>query len=197
MVGALLTADFIAPPPAGTEPVNEKFLPVFTLIDQLDAQYQRDKTLEPGTHLHLLLLGVARPFTGRQVAQHLIAACEENGRRKGYRAAVTEASGSVSQHIFRKQGYADHFQISYQDYRYEGAPLFGVSAENSAAGRKIQSLIEKSSASQKNRAVRRSFGEPLESSTRRREDLRATGRLYRALKGSARRYDLLRGVPKF
>lgn len=124
MVGALLTTDFTTPPPASTGQANEKFLPVFTLIDQLDAQYQRDKTLEPGTHLHLLLLGVARPFTGRQVAQHLIAACEENGRRKGYRVAVTEATGSVSQHTFRKQGYADRFQIFYQEYRYQGAPVF-------------------------------------------------------------------------
>jgi GNAT superfamily N-acetyltransferase len=95
-----------------------------TLLDQLDAQYQRDKTIEPGAYLHLLLLGVARPFTGRKVAQHLITACEENGRRKGYRVAVTEASGSVSQHILRKQGYAGRLQMSYQEYRYQGMPVF-------------------------------------------------------------------------
>jgi GNAT superfamily N-acetyltransferase len=124
MVGALLTTDFTAPPPAGIQQASEKFLPMFTLLDQLDARYQRDKIIEPGVYLHLLLLGVARPFTGRQVAQRLIAVCEENGRRKGYRMAVTEASGNVSQHIFRKQGYADRFQMSYQEYRYEGMPVF-------------------------------------------------------------------------
>lgn len=124
MVGAVLATDFTAPPPAGIEQGSEKFLPVFTLIDQLDTQYQQDKTIEPGTDLHILLLGVARYFTGRRVAQYLIAACEENARRKGYRRAVTEASGSVSQHIFRKLGYTDRSQISYQEYRYQGAPVF-------------------------------------------------------------------------
>ncbi|HEX6863326.1 MAG TPA: GNAT family N-acetyltransferase [Thermoanaerobaculia bacterium] len=124
MVGAVLATDFTAPPPAGGEQGSEKFLPVFTLIDQLDAQYQQDKAIEPGTDLHILLLGVARSFTGRQVAQRLVAACEENARRKGYRRAVTEASGSVSQHVFRKLGYAERSQISYQEYRYEGAPVF-------------------------------------------------------------------------
>lgn len=124
MVGASLATDFTAPPPAGGEPPSEKFLPVFTLIDQLDAQYQRDKTIEPGKYLHLLLLGVARPFMGQQVAQHLVAACEDNARRKGYRVVVTEATGSVSQHIFRKQGYTARFEISYQEYRYQGSPVF-------------------------------------------------------------------------
>lgn len=124
MMGAFLAADFTAPSPPGIEHVSEKFLPTFTLLDQLDADYRRNKTIAPGTYLHLLLLGVARPFTGRQVAQHLVAACEENGRRKGYRVAVTEASGSVSQRIFRKQGYADCFQVSYQEYRYQGIPVF-------------------------------------------------------------------------
>lgn len=124
MVGAVLAADFTAPPPEHGEPPSEKFLPVFTLIDQLDAQYQWDRRIEPGTHLHVLLVGVARPFMGRQVAQNLITACEDNARRKGYRVAVTEASGSVSQHIFRKLGYVERFRTSYQEYRYQGAPVF-------------------------------------------------------------------------
>lgn len=124
MAGALLATDFTTPPPAGIEQVGEKLLPIFTLLEQLDAQYQRDRIIEPGAYLHLYMLAVARPFTGRQVAQHLLDACEENGRRKGYRRAVAEATGSVSQHILRKRGYTDHFQISYQEYRYQGAPVF-------------------------------------------------------------------------
>lgn len=126
MAGAFLAADFTAPPPPGIENVSEKFLPMFTLLDQLDADYQRDKTIEPGSYLHLLLLGVTRRFTGRKVAQNLVTACEEIGRRKGYRVAVTEASGSVSQHIFRKRGYAGRLQISYQEYRYEGKPVYAA-----------------------------------------------------------------------
>lgn len=131
MMGAFLAADFTAPPPAGIEHVSEKLLPMFTLLDQLDAAYQRDKSIELGIYLHLLLLGVPRSFKGRQVAQHLVAACEENGRRKGYRVAVTEASGSVSQHIFRKQGYVDRCQVLYREYRYEGRPVFAAIAGHS------------------------------------------------------------------
>lgn len=124
MVGALLAEDFTAPPPPGIEQASEKLLPMFALLEQMDAQYQRDKTIEPGTYLHLHFLGVARPFTGRKVAQHLLAACQENGRRKGYRVAVTEASGSVSQNILRKQGFTERLQMPYQEYRYQGIPVF-------------------------------------------------------------------------
>ena len=124
MVGALLAEDFTAPPPPYFEQLSGKMRPIFALIGQLDAQYQQDRLIEPGAYLHLLLLGVARPFTRRQVGQDLLAACEENGRRKGYHTAFGEASGSVSQHILRKRGYIDRIQISYQEYRYEGTPVF-------------------------------------------------------------------------
>jgi len=124
MVGALLTEDSAAPPPSGIERLSRKFDPIVDILGQLDAEYRQGKAVPPGEWLHLFLLGVAPAFGGRRVAQGLVAACLENGARKGYRIAVTEATNSVSQHIFRKHGFVDRVQRSYRDHRYEGRAFF-------------------------------------------------------------------------
>jgi len=124
MVGALLTEDASSPPPSGVEHLTEKFAPTLDLMGQLDAEYLEGKTVPPGHWLHLFLLGVPQPFGGRGIGHQLVAACLENGGRKGYRLAVTEATSSTSQHIFRKHGFVERVRRSYRDHCYEGKTVF-------------------------------------------------------------------------
>ncbi|HEX7186524.1 MAG TPA: GNAT family N-acetyltransferase [Thermoanaerobaculia bacterium] len=124
MAGALLTEDASSAPPSGIERLSSKFDPVFDMLGQLDADYRRGRSVPPGEWLHLSLLGVAQPFGGRGVGQQLVASCLENGARKGYRLAVTEATSSASQHIFRKHGFVERVRRSYRDYRYHGEAVF-------------------------------------------------------------------------
>jgi len=131
MVGALLTDDWASPSPNGFERLTEKFAPTLDLMGQLDAEYLEGKTVPPGHWLHLFLLGVPKPFGGRGIAQQLVATCLENGVRRGYPLAVTEATSSTSQHIFRKHGFVERVRRSYRDHCYEGKAVF-VSIEGTA-----------------------------------------------------------------
>lgn len=124
MIGALLTEDSASPPPSGMDQLSGKFDPINDILGQLDTEYWRGQAAHPGDCLHLFLLGVARSFGGRGVAQQLVATCLENGLQRGYRLAVTEATNSVSQHIFRRLGFADRVRRSYRDYRFEGKATF-------------------------------------------------------------------------
>jgi len=127
LIGALLTEDCASPPPAGTDQVSRKFDPIFDILGQLDATYREGKAAQPGEWLHLFLLGVARSAGGRGVAQRLVTTCMENGAPHGYRLAVTEATNSVSQHIFRKLGFVERVRRSYLDHHFEGtAPFAGI-----------------------------------------------------------------------
>lgn len=72
----------------------------------------------------LLLLGVDETFGGRGVAQELVTSCLANGAQRGYKTAITEATNSVSQHIFRKQGFVKRVQRSCRDHRYKGRAYF-------------------------------------------------------------------------
>ena len=126
LAGALLTEDSASPPPSGLDRLSKKFDPIFDILGQLDTDYRQGKPVVTGESLHLFLLGVAETFGGRGVAQQLVTSCLANGVRRGYRTAVTEATNSVSQHIFRKQGFVDRVRRSYRDHRYEGQAFFAA-----------------------------------------------------------------------
>lgn len=124
MIGALLTEDSASALPDGMDRLSAKFDPIFDILGQLDTEYRGGETVHPGERLHLFLLGVARRFAGQGVAQQLVAACLENGARKGYRVAITEATNKASQHVFRKLGFVERVRRSYRDHRFDGQAVF-------------------------------------------------------------------------
>jgi len=124
LAGALLTEDSASALPNGMDRLSKKFEPIFDILGQLDGDYRQGSPAVPGESLHLFLLGVSDAFVGRGVAQQLVGVCVENGVRKGYTVAVTEATNNVSQHIFRKLGFIDRAQRSYRDHRYQGRSFF-------------------------------------------------------------------------
>ena len=129
MIGALLAEDSASVPPGELDQVSAKFNPIFDILGQLDAEYRGGRAMQPGESIHLFLVGVALGFAGKGVAQQLVADCLANGERKGYRVAVTEATNKTSQHVFRKQGFAERVQRSYKDHRFEGQAFFNSIAE--------------------------------------------------------------------
>jgi ribosomal protein S18 acetylase RimI-like enzyme len=124
VIGAMLTEDFALAPPEDIEHFSEKFGPILTLLDELDAQYKRGISLRVGEYLHLFMIAVTHKHSSEKVAQNLIQACLENGIRKGYKTAVTEATGVISQHIFRKCGFVDRLEIPYKTFTYQGSRIF-------------------------------------------------------------------------
>ena len=125
MIGALLAEDAASAPPSGFEQLSSKFSPIFDILGQLDTEYSAARPRRPGESLHLFLLGVAQGFAGRGIAQGLVAECLAYGRRKGYRVAVTEATNTTSQHVFRKLGFVERVQRSYGEHLFEGKSYFG------------------------------------------------------------------------
>jgi ribosomal protein S18 acetylase RimI-like enzyme len=139
LAGVLLTDDFASPPALDLRQISSKVLPIFSLLETLDAQFRKGTTISPGEYLHLFMLAVDGQFAGRGIGQELVKACLANGFRKGYRKALTEATGRVSQHVFRKQGFTDRFSVSYRDFLYEGKAVFA-----SIQGHESAILMERS-----------------------------------------------------
>jgi len=124
MAGVLLSEDGASAPPAGFDRLSPRFDPIFDILGQLDREYHGGTGPAPGEHLHLFLLGVAERFSGRGVARRLVTAALENGARRGYRVAVTEATNPTSQHIFRAAGFVERVRRSYGDHRFGGQAVF-------------------------------------------------------------------------
>lgn len=124
LVGALLAQDFSTPPPDGIADIAPSFAPIGALLDGLDDRYRASREIAPGTCLHLFMLGVARHGHGRGIADHLLKAGLANGKARGYRFAVGEATGNVSQHLCRKNGFRDVLAASYKDFVFDGRHVF-------------------------------------------------------------------------
>ena len=124
VAGVMLSDDFASPPASDPGQISSKLLPILSMLDGLDEQFRRGKTIAPGQYLHLFMLGVDSQFAGRGVGQGVVESSIENAVQMGYRIALTEATGRVSQHIFRKNGFVERFSMSYQDFIYENKKVF-------------------------------------------------------------------------
>lgn len=129
IAGALLTDDLAAALPDQYRRISEKFVPIDDMLRQLDSEYRKNRNIVRGECLHLFLLGVVPRFAGQGVAQHLVAESMANGARRGYRLAVTEATNTTSQHIFRKLGFTERVHRAYRDYRLHGHATFAPIAD--------------------------------------------------------------------
>lgn len=130
LIGAFLCEDAASEVPAGIDRISPKFDPIFDILGQLDQEYRAGLTIREGEALHLFLVGVAERFAGRGVAQRLVEGCLEQAARRGYRLAITEATNKISQHIFRKQGFAERVRRSYVEHRHGGRAVFASIAEH-------------------------------------------------------------------
>ena len=128
LAGALLALDAATPPPS-VDGLSPKFTPVMEIFGQLDAEIPDASPPAPGRIVNLLMLGVADGFARRGIAQELVRTCLANGLRAGYRQATTTATNPVSQHIFRKLGFATRAGVSYGDYRRDGVAVFASIAD--------------------------------------------------------------------
>jgi len=133
LAGVLFTEDFATPPALDLSRISPKFLPILSMLNSLDEQFRKGRTISPGKYLHLFMLAVDVSCAGQGIGQGLIQACIDNGSRKRYRTALTEATGKVSQHIFHKNGFVDRFRVSYGNFTYENRAVFAAIREHEEA----------------------------------------------------------------
>ena len=133
IAGVMLTDDFAVPSDLPPAAISDKFLPIMAMLDSLDERYRRGQPIIAGQYVHLFMLAVDERFAGQGIATQLVSTCLANSRRLGYTHAVTEATGIISQHVFRKLGFAERHRVCYQEYRYEGRKVFSSIRDHEAA----------------------------------------------------------------
>ena len=124
IIGAMVADDFAIEPPEEMRRLGDNFEPLWAGLDELDTQYKQGKILPKGEYLHFFLLAVDPRQSGKNVAKNLVQTCLENGIRKGYKTGIVEATGVVSQHIFRKFGFLDRFEAPYKTFTFQGRQVF-------------------------------------------------------------------------
>ncbi|MDD5411539.1 MAG: hypothetical protein PHF31_09015 [Methylobacter sp.] len=124
IIGAMISDDFASEPPEEIRRLGDNFEPVWAILDELDTQYMQGGILPKGEYLHFFLLAVDHRQTGKNVARNVVRICLENGVGKGYKTGIVEATGIVSQNIFRQSGFVDCFEIPYKTFTFQGRHAF-------------------------------------------------------------------------
>jgi ribosomal protein S18 acetylase RimI-like enzyme len=126
VIGVLLCDDFAAVMPENISAASERLSPILALLDELDTQYKRGKSVHLNQYLHLSMLAVRPQHKGKKIAQNLVEISLKNGIKRGYQKTVAAATGTISQHIFKKFNFVDQIIIPYKTFVYEDVQVFGL-----------------------------------------------------------------------
>lgn len=130
IIGVLLANDWGAASAAEIFPPDQKFNPVFALLDELESEYRQGKRIGINEYLHIEFLAVNREHRGRNIAHNLVAACLKNATSKGYQKAVSVVTNPTSHHIHKKFGFRDCLKIPYESFTYKGQKVFASLADS-------------------------------------------------------------------
>lgn len=126
IIGTMVTDDFAIEPPEELRQLKGNYAPLWAVLDELDTQYKQGKFVSKGEYLHLFLLAVDTRQSGKKIAQNLVKTSLEHGIRNGFKTGIVEASGLISQNIFRKFGFVDRFEASYNTFTFQGKQVFNA-----------------------------------------------------------------------
>jgi ribosomal protein S18 acetylase RimI-like enzyme len=129
LAGVVLGEDAAGPPPDPDVPLSPRFGPLAALFDELAAGQPTWHPESSGRVVHIAMLAVDTVFSGRGIGQQLVETCLLNAAGRGFDQAITEATGTASQHIFRKLGFETVAEQVYADFRLDGATPFATIAE--------------------------------------------------------------------
>ena len=125
LVGCLISEDFASVAPDGIESLPSEFDPILALLDALGREYKDSHPCRKNELLHEFLMGVYSEYTGRSIGYNLVAANHLLGQLKGFRGAIAEVTGPVSQRIFvDKHHYQILDSINYKEFEFRGKAYF-------------------------------------------------------------------------
>ncbi|AFM25694.1 GNAT family N-acetyltransferase [Desulfomonile tiedjei] len=104
--------------------------PVIALAAHLYNIYYQRIAQSPPDSLHIFMLAIQGPFRGKGIGHQLLKLSLEHARSWGYSRAVVEATGLVSQHIFRKAGFFPCVEVPYARFECDGKRPFANTGEH-------------------------------------------------------------------
>lgn len=125
VIGFLISEDLASEPPKGIEMISKKFHPIMALLNRLEEEYKKTRTVDKGEILHLFMGGVSQHYEGRNITTTLIEENLKLAKMKNFSYAIGEGTGKVVFHITRdKLGFNEKHAIEYKSFTYKGEKVF-------------------------------------------------------------------------
>ncbi|MDJ0842560.1 MAG: hypothetical protein QNK37_39035 [Acidobacteriota bacterium] len=136
VVGVRISEDFYdeleeSPEIPGLSP---KFFPLFTLLEELGAEYKKTHNWQHGKYIHMFMIAVEDGYQGRGIAPNMNKMFFRHVKGLGFTHAITEPTGLISQHILKnKFGFKVLHEIKYADFVFDGEKPFADLLEHPSA----------------------------------------------------------------
>ena len=125
LIGAVICEDYVTDLPEGVENISPLFNPILELLEKLGADYRAKYQIQAGEIFHLFMGGVYKEYAGYGIAAQMTEFIEKIAREKGYKGAVGEVTGPISQHVYINHlGFQPLYEVSYADFIFEGKNIF-------------------------------------------------------------------------
>lgn len=125
LVGCHISEDFAEGLIKDDDPIPSCFYPILALLEALDMKYIDKYPIVKNDLFHGFMVGVDKQYKGKNIGYHLVDVSNALGNARGFRAAIAEVTGSVSQHILiHKHHYQVLDAIPYSAFRYQQKPVF-------------------------------------------------------------------------
>lgn len=129
IVGFIISEDFTTVSQYPLDGIDHKFEGVFSLLSELEENYQKCHLIKARQVLHIFMLGVQEKYNKRHIATTLVRENLNLAKHHNFEIAITEATSVGSQRIFRNFGFIEEFAIEYKPYKFKGKHIFS-SIEN-------------------------------------------------------------------
>ncbi len=124
VVGACINKDYRVTPVEDDNGYSDS-LPIFTLVDELDAKATQLADLKLGELFHLYILAVDSDYAGQGIGKELAERTCDIAKQKGYKHICSEVTGPISQHItLNILNFKEIARVNYHDFEYQGNKVF-------------------------------------------------------------------------
>lgn len=131
VIGAVLSSDLASSLNESDIDEAENHNPIESLITTLNDAYFTDEHLPENTYLSIKFVAMDGNYKGKGAVNQLISACLQQAKQKGFSYAQAEATGKISQHIFKnKLGFDEKAFIKYSDFTFDGETPFSPLTEH-------------------------------------------------------------------
>ena len=120
-----INKDLLEEPIGEHDTFSDKLLPIFALLDELDAVYHQRYKVGPNEVQHNLMMATDPKYRKHDISSLFFKFCTDIAREKGFKTMLAETTGPISFHICtQKLGFEKVHSTKYADFCYEGTYPF-------------------------------------------------------------------------
>jgi len=123
IIAFLICEDFDSAEPEGIEKIDKKIVVDMAIVNAVEEDEKANKK-EGERRFHIFFGGTEKEYINRGIMTTLIDESIKLAKSKKFSNIIAEATGSATQHIFKKFGFEEKKTIEYKKFVFESKNIY-------------------------------------------------------------------------